>query len=318
MNILVPLSKRENIGNLREAGANELYFGFTDEAWTSEFGDFKDINRMTGFKARANGIDINEVPSTVSDIHKSDMKAFVTVNAPEYSSQGLKFVESYLDIISAAHADGVIISEISVAKLALDRGLNVVASTMCACYNEDIVGFYVNRGVRRIILPREMSLDDIGYNVKKYPDVCFEVFLMRNGCIFSDSHCLGSHSREFGSLCGAIRHGPFAILTDNRDFKSMHEIELNNIFFNEMFRISACGLCAIYRLMHLGVGAGKIVGRADLFEQIISDVKLVKDNIRIAQNSSSEKDYLARVIFPKAHYHMCKYGVSCYYPEVRF
>ena len=52
--ILVPLNNRSRLKDLVEAGADEFYMGFHDEDWVKEFGDFTEINRMSGFKKYAN------------------------------------------------------------------------------------------------------------------------------------------------------------------------------------------------------------------------------------------------------------------------
>ena len=68
----------------------------------------------------------------------------------------------------------------------------------------------------------------------------------------------------------------------------------------------------------MGVNSGKIVGRADEQEFILSDVKLVKQNIEIAKNANSREVFLQKMIFPPYLEQSCNLGYSCYYPEIRF
>ena len=57
MKILVPLNSEECLEEYVEAGADELYMGFYDEKWFETFGEYADINRMSGFKEKANRYD---------------------------------------------------------------------------------------------------------------------------------------------------------------------------------------------------------------------------------------------------------------------
>ncbi len=318
MQILTPLSNRADMIPLSEAGADELYFGFRDDEWGRRFGEYSDINRMSGFRQRANSVSIDEVCETIREIHGLGMKAYVTLNAPAYSQAQLDYMEEYFRIFSGEKPDGVIVSGPAPAKMAARYGIRAVASTMCGIYNAEIARYYAEEGVQRIILPREMNLEEIAEMAEQFPQLEFEVFLMRNGCVFSDSHCLGMHSRTYGSLCSAVRHGPFAMVSDQHDFKTIHDLEWTSMLFNESYRGYACGLCAIYRLLQSHISAAKIVGRADDPKKIVSDVRLVRENLSIAGQCASEEEYLKKMRFPRDHYRMCKQGMSCYYPEVRF
>ena len=189
---------------------------------------------------------------------------------------------------------------------------------MCGIFNADIVAYYKKLGMKRMILPRDLSLDEIEAIVKAHPDVSYEVFLMRNGCQFSDSHCLGFH-REKGSICGMLNGSLYRTNARDTDFKSQHDFELNNSLYVKCFhRIAACGLCALYRFYKLGVSAYKIVGRSENPNGIITDVKIVKENLKIIESCSSEEEYLKKMKMPENARDACKLGLSCYYPEIRF
>ncbi len=318
MKILVPLKGEQEIESLQKAGADELYFGFTDEKWQQCFGEYSDINRMSAFKDVANRIPVSRLNDVVARIHSGGMAAYVTLNAPAYTDEELEKLDEYLCMMEKEKPDGVIVSEPSVVRLAAAHHIRPVASTMCGIFNSDIGKYYAGMGVGRMILPREMSLDEIRVMREELPDVELEVFLMRNGCIFADSHCLGMHGREYGSLCKALRTGPFAIAGEIEDFRARHEMEWNIMLFHEQYRKNACGLCALYRLVNMGITAGKIVGRADNPAQVAEDVALVRENLAVAADSSDEEEYLNRMKWPRERYHLCKNGMCCYYPEVRF
>ena len=113
------------------------------------------------------------------------------MNANSDSQDQIRYIEkNYFPILKKIRVDGVILSDINAMLTALKHGLKPVASTMCGIYNSDIAKMYRKLGVKRMILPRDLSLDEISGICKKIPDVEFEAFFLRNGCVFSDCYCL--------------------------------------------------------------------------------------------------------------------------------
>lgn len=316
--ILAPLNNRNYIQELVEAGVDEFYMGFYDPEWEEEFGDFAEINRMSGFKRYANPYNFEEVLDIIPEIKKYGKSIFITINTASYKEPYFKKLEQYFIRLKEVGADGVIVSTPELVMLAKKVGIEPVASTMCGIFNSDLVDFYRSIGMKRMILPRDLSLDEIEHIVKANPDIFFEVFLMRNGCQFSDSHCLGFH-KERGSVCGNLNNSSKSISCIKKGFKTQHDVELNDMLYVKFFhRMGACGLCALYRFVKMGIGSYKIVGRSERPDGIIEDTKMIIENIKIIESCNSEKEFLEKMKFPKDSRVECKMGFSCYYPEVRF
>lgn len=319
MKILIPLSKKEYIVSYVEAGADELYMGFYDEEWSKRFGEYADINRMSGFGKRANPYSFEEIIDVIKTVKSNGRKAFVTLNANGYSKEQIKYMEArYFPALSNAKVDGVIMSDISAMMSAIKGGLSPVASTMCAIYNSDIAKVYKRIGVERMIFPRDLSLCEMEIICYTLPDTQFEAFFMRNGCIFSDSYCLGMHRPECGAACTYTRYGKHSYCHDYKTFREYNDVEVNDYLYRTAFHIDACAMCAIYRLKSMGITSLKIVGRADEFDSVCRDVRLTKKNIVIADDCKTETEYLEKMIFPDNFPQKCRMGISCYYPEVRF
>lgn len=319
MKILAPLNDINNVFRFSEAGADEFYIGFHDEAWIRSFGESIDINRMSGFGFLANRYSLKDIHDIAICVKDCGKKIYVTLNANTYNNSALQFIESrYFPVLKDICIDGIIVSDFRLASLASQNGIPVAISTMGAAYNCDIVREYVALGVKRIIIPRDITTSEIKTIVQSFPQVEFEVFHMRNGCIFSDAFCLGMHRPECGATCGFIRYRDKRIITDLRSFAQKHDIDLNNYLYNTAFHSDACAMCAIYRFASIGVSTLKIVGRADDTDGIFRDIVLTAENIHIAQESTSEEEYLRNMRFPDNAPAKCRLGFSCYYPEVRF
>lgn len=318
MKVLVPLNNIEHIDDYIEAGAEEFYIGFYDEAWWEKFGEYADINRLTGFKKDANPYSFDEVLGIISQVKQKGVNIYVTFNSSLYSQEQLDYIEGYFVKLKETPLDGVIVSCTELVEMAQKLGIDSVISTIAGVYNSDITRYYCELGAKRIILPRDLSTKEIEEIVHKVPDTEYEIFMMRNGCRFSDANCLGFHRSEKASICACLGNAGRDLKLDGKNFKEKHEIELNDMVYTQNFHHFACGVCSIYRFVKLGINAGKIVGRSDEWQNICHDIRLIKQNVEIARNCQSEEEYLERMIFPDDQTFMCKMGLSCYYPEIRF
>lgn len=318
MKVLVPLNNKEHIKDYVEAGAEEFYIGFYDQKWYDQFGEYADINRMSGFKKTANPFDFEEVVAVIQEVKSLGAFIYVTFNSSVYNDAQLEIIKDYMQVLKKAHVDGVIVSCMELVQMANEIGVSSVVSTISGVYNSDIARFYQDLGAKRIILPRDLSLEEIEAITKAVSEVEYEVFMMRNGCRFSDSHCLGFHRSEKPSICSYIGGANRKLHMKEENFKTKHEAELNDMMYTQSFHNNACGLCSIYRFVKLGITAGKIVGRSDEWQYVCQDIAYVKKNVALAKACESEEEYLAKMTFPENSTFMCKLGLSCYYPEVRF
>lgn len=323
---LAPVNDRTFIADAVRAGAEEFYLGFHDQAWHERFGAAADLNRMTGFGELANPYTFAEALDIVRDVRDLGKRVFVTFNANAYGRSQLDYLFGYFERLAASGASGVIVSVPEAAGPAADCGLEVVASTMCGVYNADIARAYRRLGCRRVIVPRDVSLDEIEGIAREVPDMELEVFLMRNGCIFSDGFCLGRHSRKGNSLCWDVRHakrrfvfaGEGALPAEEVQGGSMLAALEANARAYVRFHRSTCGLCAIWRLSQANVAAAKIVGRSDDAACVLQDIRAVARNVAIAHECATEEEYLTCMEVPHHRMGTCEDGLSCYYPEVRF
>lgn len=313
MKILAPFNDFYALDSLIALGAQEMYMGFCEPEWSVYFGQYSDINRLTLFKETANRYTLKDIPSIVEQSHLRGCRLYITINAPGYTKEQKKVLERYIEYLGQCQVDGVIISIPELVEVVRKYHMQAVASTMCGIYNQDIARFYADLGISRMILPRELSLRDIASIMKAVPEVEYEAFLMRNGCRYSDAYCLGLHGGDCGALCYTLRQGYMQV-------KGKESLELwqTHQQFSTQYHEFACGQCAIWRLMDLGVSAVKIVGRLDDSSEIAADVAITKRNIEIASQCANEEEYLEKMELPGDLETYCREGLSCYYPEVRF
>ena len=318
MKALVPFNHVEDFKGYKKAGAKEFYIGFWDPEWYKRFGEYADLNRLSGFKNMANCNTFEEILPIIKKVKATNLTIYVTFNSSIYSEEQLNYIQRYMTPLREAGVDGIIVSCAELVTMAKKFNLNAVISTIAGVYNSDIARYYENLGAKRIILPRDLSIKDIELIVNKVPNMEYEVFMMRNGCVFSDANCLGLHRREKVAICTTLGNSTCEITSLKEGTTVEEDMELNHMLYHKEFHSSACGLCSIYRFVKLGITAGKIVGRAENYEDICKDIRLMCDNVEIAKTCTSEKEYLERMILPFSSTELCSRGLNCYYPEIKF
>lgn len=326
MGILAPLNNAEWLDAYIDAGATQFYCGFYDEDWERTLGSFCDLNRMSGFGREANSLSFEELLPVIEEISNKGKKAYVPFNAPTYTRYSLDCQSWFYGHLAECGATGVIVSLPEQVELAKSQGLDPVISTMGGVFNSMIASYYEELGVKRVILPRDLSLSEIDSIVKSTPNLEHEVFLMRNGCAYSDSHCLAMHGHERGALCHELKMGTKQMLMSPEDKENLKDFEVRLIedafretshAYCESFHKYTCGLCALWRLSRMGISAYKVVGRSDAPEALCQDIKMANDNLSIALESTSQEEYLSRMLRHPYAEVVCTDGLNCYYPEVR-
>ena len=321
MTALVPLNNANALPRLHEAGVGEVYLGFHDDEWERRFGR-AELNRMSGFGREANPFDFEQACALAAQAHALDMRAFMCFNAASYSADQFAFIaQVYLPSLAIAGCHGVILSSQALIEDAREAGLDVTMSTLAGIYNAQLAAYYRDRGATRVIVPRDLSLDEIAGIMRAVPDLEYEVFLMRNGCLFSDSHCLGCHRAGKPSLCMSLRTGRWRIapadgMVDDAFLQRAWE---NERILNENYHRRTCGLCALWRFEQMGVDAYKVVGRGDDVDDLCFDAALVVRNAALARACATEEEYLERMERPRDPATLCGMrGLSCYYPDTRY
>lgn len=318
MRLLIPVSGTNDIESYLQISEDaSFYAGFELVEWTVRYGRFSDLNRMSAFCDDANFSGFDKIAALVSQAHGHEF--YITLNAGSYSKDQIHYLKTVIRELAQTGVSGIILGIPELADTVRSFGMKACASTMLGIYNADIALFCAEMGFQRLILPRELTLSEICEIRQAVPNVEYECFLMRNGCRFSDSFCLGRHSDQHGAICSWLDRSrtTYCGLPD-RSFKDHDQFVLNHLAFTKTFHKRACGACAIYDLIKAGIDAGKIVGRADGAASILPEAKMLEKNIQIASSCTSRQEYLDRMIMPDAYDGMCYQGCNCYYPEVRY
>ena len=240
--ILAPAGDEACLRAAIAAGADAVYFG------------------LPGFnaRARATNFDTESLGRTLAELHRSGVKGYVTLNTLVFDAE-LPSLEAAVRAIAEAGADAVIVQDLGVARLVreLAPGLPLHASTQMTCTDAGSVELARELGARRVILARELSLEDIA-SIRSSTDAELEVFVHGALCVAYSGQCLtseaiGGRSANRGACAQACRlpyelyvDGVLRDLGDKAYLLSPQDLETSAL---------------VPQLLALGVGSLKIEGR---------------------------------------------------------
>ena len=144
-------------------------------------------------RANAKNFSLEEIKEAVRIAHELGKKIYVTVNIV-FHDEDLDNLKEYLISLANLKVDAVIVSDIYVMevinknKIDLEMHLSTQASTL----NAKSAKFYLDRGVKRIVLAREASKEDI-MNIKKETGADLEVFIHGAMCTSFSGKCVLSN-----------------------------------------------------------------------------------------------------------------------------
>lgn len=195
MNIVAPVSSVNEVPMLLQCGADELYCGINPVAWEEKFGERCWINRRDPSHSGIGSV--KELQQIVAMAGEKKVPVYITLNSHFYPSSGIDFlVEMAKYLTTTIGAGGVIVSDTNLLlKLSKKAPLvRVHLSSLGSCFNSWSVDFYRSLGVKRIILPRQLLLSEIGQLViRAGSDMEFEVFGVNDGCVFEEGYCQTFH-----------------------------------------------------------------------------------------------------------------------------
>jgi putative protease len=145
-------------------------------------------------RARENQFDEESLAAAVSYTHEQKKKIFLTLNIFPHNRK-LKPFEDTLRRMNDLKPDAVILSDPGVVAMAgeICPDLQIHLSTQANTVNWRSVKFWMDMGVKRIILSRELSLDEIKEIRDKNPDAELEAFVHGAICVAYSGRCLLSN-----------------------------------------------------------------------------------------------------------------------------
>jgi putative protease len=261
--VLAPAGDRAAMEAAVRAGADAVYFGLS--SWNA--------------RARATNFSVDDLAETRAYLHGAGCKGYVTLNTLVFDRE-LPAIEAAIRAAAAAGVDALIVQDLGVARLcqAVAPSLPLHASTQMTCTDAASVELARSLGARRVVLARELSVDDIAA-IRAATDVELEVFVHGALCISYSGQCLtseaiGGRSANRGACAQSCRL-PYELIVDGKTRDRGDRAYLLSPEDLEATRQVAA-------LVELGVRSLKIEGRLKGPEYVAATTRLYKQAVAAA------------------------------------
>lgn len=239
--LLAPAKDKQTAFEAIDCGADAVYIG------APRFGARKHVPNTLE--------DINEV---VNYAHKFWAKVFVTMNTILTDSE-LETAVNIAQQLSDIGVDALIIQDMGFLErlMELQLPIPIHMSTQCDNYLSQKVNFFNKIGVSRVILARELSIDQIKQIHKENPDLELEAFVHGALCVSMSGQCylsqsIGGRSANRGECAQPCRKKYTVETTDGKIIKKdFYALCLKD------FNASNC----LEELKNAGICSFKIEGR---------------------------------------------------------
>ena len=241
--LLAPAGGRAQLEAAVWAGADAVYFGLSDG-----------LNA----RIRATSFAADELASTMDYLHERGVRGYLTLNTLVYDEE-LATAEDLVRRAALAGVDALIVQDIGLARLAraVAPRLPLHASTQMSVTDAAGVASAAALGARRVVLGRELSIDEIAAVVHE-GTTQVEVFVHGALCVSYSGQCFsseawGGRSANRGQCAQACRL-PYGLVVDGR---LRDQGDLNYLLSPQ----DLMGIELLPRLVRAGVHAFKIEGR---------------------------------------------------------
>lgn len=265
--LLSPVGDFECLKAAVQNGADSVYFGsntFSARAFASNFDDETLEKAITYAKLR--GVKTN---LTLNTLIKNDE------------------IQSAIELCKKAYEfgiDAIIVQDLGLAHYLIKNfpGLAIHASTQISVHNLDGVLALQKMGFSRVVLSREVSLEEIEY-ICKNSDIEIEVFIHGALCISYSGQCLfssivGGRSGNRGKCAQPCRL-PYELISSTSSIDKGYLLSPRDL----------CGLEHLSTLVKTGVTCLKIEGRMKTPEYVATVTRIYRKYLDLALDNTSFK-----------------------------
>ncbi len=246
--LLAPAGDMEKLETALHFGADAVYFA----------------GKNYGLRAMSSNFDEEEMKRAIERVHSANKKAYITINIYAHNKD-FEGLEDYLKFLESIHVDAVLVSDIGVFNFIKEHSnLNIHISTQANSTNKYSVAAYEKMGASRVVLARELSLDEIK-EIKSYnKDMELEAFVHGAMCISYSGRCLLSNyltgrDANHGECVQACRWKYYISEESRRDQKlEIQEDDRGTYIMNSK---DLCLIDEIDKIIEAGVSSLKIEGR---------------------------------------------------------
>ncbi len=264
--LLAPAGDFEKLKTAVHYGADAVYLG------DSRF----------SLRGKAGNFGYEELRAAVLYAREHCIRAYVTVNIFPHN-RDLPAIEEHIEQLDDIAPDAVIVSDPGLFVLVRKKAPNIPLhiSTQANITNAAAARFWEDSGAKRLVLSRELSLDEIG-EIRQKTSVELEVFVHGSICISYSGRCyissfLASRGANTGECTNSCRWN-YALVEEKREGEYFPVFEDSR----GTYLMSSRDLCMLPHLPLLrsaGVDSFKIEGRMKGINYVAGVVKVYREAI---------------------------------------
>lgn len=247
--LLAPAGDMEKLKTAVHFGADAVYFA----------------GKNYGLRAFGTNFEKDTIKETMDYLHKHGKRGYVTLNvyARHNDFDGL---ESYVQSLVDAGVDAVIISDLGIFSFVREHfpNLEIHVSTQANTTNAYAANMWQKLGAKRVVLARELNIDEIENISNKNPNLDLEAFVHGAMCISYSGRCLLSNyltnrDSNHGECVQACRW-KYSVTEESRPDDKFDLLEDNRgtYIFNSK---DLCLIDYVDKINEAGVNSFKIEGR---------------------------------------------------------
>lgn len=219
-----------------------------------------------GLRTASKNFTNEEIKEACAFAHERGKKIYVTMNIIAHN-QDFEKLDVYVKALDEAGIDGVIVADPGIfmrIKQVAPR-LELHISTQANITNAETVNFWYQLGSRRVVLARELSLEEIKHIKRNIPeDMELEVFVHGAMCISYSGRCLLSNymaNRDANKGdCAQSCRWKYNLVEEKRpgEYYPIEQNERGTFIFNSK---DLCLIEYIDQLIDAGIDSFKVEGR---------------------------------------------------------
>lgn len=235
-----------------------------------------------GLRALANNFSFDDMRIALDLAKKKNVKVYVTVNILAHNKE-LEGIPSYLEDLAKLGVDGIIVSDPGIIRIAKEvvPEMPLHLSTQANTTNWSSAKYWKEQGIKRIVLARELSLEEIK-EIKDKTEVELETFVHGAMCISYSGRCLLSNylaQRDANrGLCAHPCRWKYYLMEETRpgEYYPILEDERGTYIFNSK---DLCLLEYLPNLIEAGVNSFKVEGRMKSVHYVATIIRVYRQAI---------------------------------------
>lgn len=258
-----------------------------------------------GLRTAADNFTDDELIEGIQFAHERAVKAYVTLNAFLHD-QDLENLPPFLSLLESANVDAVIVSDLGVIDCVQKYSkLPIHLSTQASCLNSFAGKFWKERGVKRLILGREVSIEE-AKAIKEATGLEIELFVHGAMCMAYSGNCTISNFTQGrdsnrGGCAQSCRFDYSLDYSENETATNkFNQIDksIGHSFF--MSSKDLAGIQLIPELLNSNIDSIKIEGRmkSSLYTAVVTRVykEAIHAGLQFNMNAEDLENELSKIV----------------------